>query len=68
MAQGGSTMNNKHVRTEIREDDVATVTPNRAEVHHAFVAEPLMTVTGKVMRRVPCQQVPEDALLRRNPG
>ena len=61
-------MNNKHIRTEIREDGVATGTLNRAEVHHAFIAELLMTVTGKVTRRVPCQQVPEDAVLRRNPG
>jgi hypothetical protein len=61
-------MNNKHIRTEIREDGVATVTPNCAEDHNAFIAELLMTVTGKVTRRVPSQQVAEDAVLRRNPG
>jgi len=60
-------MNNKHIQTEIREDGVATVTLNRAEVHHAFIAELLRTVTGKVTRRVPCQQVAADAVLRRNP-
>jgi hypothetical protein len=56
-------MNSKHILTETREDDVATVTPNRTEVHNAFVAELPMTVTGKVTRRVP-----EEALLRRSPG
>ena len=61
-------MNNKHILTETREDDVATVTPNRTEVHNAFVAELPMTVTGKVTRRVPCRQVPEEALLRRSLG
>jgi 1,4-dihydroxy-2-naphthoyl-CoA synthase len=68
MAQGGSTMNNKHILTEIREDGIATVTPNRVEVHNAFVAELPMTVTGIVTRRVPSQQMAEEALLRRNPG
>jgi hypothetical protein len=63
MAQGGSTMNNKHILTETREDDVATVIPNRTEVHNAFIAELLMAVTGRVTRRVP-----EEALLRRSPG
>ena len=56
-------MNNKHIITETREDDVATVIPNRAEVHHAFIAELPMAVTGRVTRRVP-----EEGLLRRNPG
>ena len=54
-------MNNKHILTDIREDGVATVIPNRAEVHNAFIATP-MTVTGRVTRRVP------EALLRRSPG
>ena len=61
-------MNNKHILTEIRGDDVATVTPNRTEDHNAFIAELPVTVTGKVTRRVPCRQVTEEALLRRNPG
>ena len=61
-------MNNKHILTETRGDDVATVIPNRTEIHNAFIAELLMTVTGKVTRRVPSQQVAEDAVLRRNPG
>ena len=61
-------MNNKHILTEIREDDVATVTPNRTADHNAFVAELPMTVTGNVMRRVPSQQMAEEALLRRSPG
>ena len=61
-------MNNKHILTETRGDDVATIIPNRTEVHDAFIAELPMTVTGRVTRRVPCRQVPEEALLRRIPG
>ena len=61
-------MNNKHIPTETAPDDVATVIPNRTEVHNAFITELPMTVTGRVTRRVPCRQVPEEALLRRNPG
>ena len=56
-------MNNKQILTENRGDDVATVIPNRTEVHNAFIAELLMAVTGRVTRRVP-----EEALLRRSPG
>ena len=61
-------MNNKHIPTEMRGDGVPTVTLNRAEVHNAFITELPVTVTGKVTRRVPCQQTAEEALLRRNPG
>ena len=61
-------MNNKHILTETRGDDVATIIPNRTEVHDAFIAELPMTVTGRVTRRVPCRQVPEEELLRRSPG
>jgi hypothetical protein len=52
-------MNNKHILTKTRGDDVATVIPNRT----AFIAELPMPVTGRVTRRVP-----EEALLRRSPG
>ena len=61
-------MNNKHILTETRGDDVATIIPNRTEVHDAFIAELPMTVTGRVTRRVSCQQMAEEGLLRRNPG
>ena len=56
-------MNNKHILTETCGDDVATIIPNRTEVHDAFIAELPMTVTCRVTRRVP-----EEALLRRSPG
>ena len=56
-------MNNKHILTETRGDDVATVIPNRTEVHNAFIAELPMTVTGRLTRRVP-----GEALLWRSPG
>jgi methylglutaconyl-CoA hydratase len=65
---GRAKMDNNYILTDIREDGVATVTPNRAEDHNAFIAELLVTVTGNVTRRVPSQQMTEEAVLRRNPG
>jgi hypothetical protein len=68
MERGGTTMNNKHILTETCGDDVATIIPNRTKVHDAFIAELPMTVSGRVTRRVPYRQVPDEALLRRIPG
>jgi hypothetical protein len=61
-------MDNNYILTDIRKDGVATVTSNRAEDHNAFLDELLVTVTGNVTRRVPSQQMTEEAVLRRNPG
>jgi hypothetical protein len=61
-------MNNKHIPTEMRRSGVSTVTLNRAEVHNSFITELPATATGKVTRRVSCQQTAEEGLLRRNPG
>jgi methylglutaconyl-CoA hydratase len=51
MAQGGeSKMENDHVLTETREDGVATVTLNRAEVHNAFNDTVIADLTGTLCR------------------
>jgi len=44
-------MDNNHILTEIREDGVATVTLNRAEVHNAFNDTVIADLTG-VLRRL----------------
>ena len=44
-------MDNDHVLTELREDGVATVTLNRAEVHNAFNDVVIADLTG-VLRRL----------------
>ena len=44
-------MDNNHILTEIREDGVATVTLNRAEVHNAFNDAMIADLTG-VLRRL----------------
>ena len=44
-------MDNNHILTEIREDGVATVTLNRAEVHNAFNDAVIADLTG-VLRRL----------------
>ena len=44
-------MDNNHIVTEIREDGVATVTLNRAEVHNAFNDTIIADLTG-VLRRL----------------
>ena len=44
-------MDNNHILTEIREDGVATVTLNRAEVHNAFNDAIIADLTG-VLRRL----------------
>ena len=44
-------MESKHILTEIREDGVATVTLNRAEVHNAFNDTVIADLTG-VLRRL----------------
>jgi methylglutaconyl-CoA hydratase len=43
-------MNNKHILTETREDGVATVTLNRAEVHNAFNDAIITDLTGTLRR------------------
>ena len=44
-------MDNNHILTEIREDGIATVTLNRAEVHNAFNDTVIADLTG-VLRRL----------------
>ena len=61
-------MNNKHIPTKMRGSGVSTITLGRAEDYNALIAELPMTVTGRVARRVPCRQVPEEALWRRSSG
>ena len=43
-------MDNNHILTEIREDGVATVTLNRAEVHNAFNDTVIADLTGTLRR------------------
>ena len=43
-------MDNNHILTEIREDGVATVTLNRAEVHNAFNDTVIADLTGTLCR------------------